>query len=389
MPANLPAEAKAKWNEVTLTKNPETRLQLMGEFLSLVPKHKGTEKMCSQVKRQMAQLREEIDQKKKQAKRRSAPSYFIEKAGAAQVALIGPTNAGRSSVMRAVTNSTVEVASWPFATRVPTPGMMPYEDVQLQLVEAPPLVEGSSEGRNDGFQVLSIARNADGLIIVVDLADDPVVNYLMVARELENSRILTSEPDGGVEITKRGFGSDIQFIWDGELVDCTPEDVVALLREYKIRSALLRVKGRVTIDIVEDAIYGNAVYRPTTVIANKADLVDSREVIEDLRRAASPLEVMVISALDAPGLQQALGDAIFRNLGIIRVYTKQPGKPASEEPIVDRVGLTVGGLAKIIHSDFYKRFRYAKLWGPSAKFDGERVGLDRLLSDGDTVQFHA
>ena len=389
MPANLPAEAKAKWNEVTLTKNPEIRLQLMGEFLSLVPKHKGTEKMCSQVKRQMAQLREEIDQKKKQAKRRSAPSYFIEKAGAAQVALIGPTNAGRSSVMRAVTNSTVEVASWPFATRVPTPGMMPYEDVQLQLVEAPPLVEGSSEGRNDGFQVLSIARNADGLIIVVDLADDPVVNYLMVARELENSRILTFEPDGEVEITKRGFGSDIQFIWDGELVDCTPEDVVALLKEYKIRSALLRVKGRVTIDIVEDAIYGNAVYRPTTVIANKADLVDSPEVIEDLRVAASPLDVMVISALDAPGLQQALGDAIFRNLGIIRVYTKQPGKPASKEPIVDRVGLTVGGLAKIIHSDFYKRFRYAKLWGPSAKFDGERVGLDRLLSDGDTVQFHA
>jgi len=389
LPANLPAEAKAKWNEVTLTKNPETRLQLMGEFLSLVPKHKGTEKMCSQVKRQMAQLREEIDQKKKQAKRRSAPSYFIEKAGAAQVALIGPTNAGRSSVMRAVTNSTVEVASWPFATRVPTPGMMPYEDVQLQLVEAPPLVEGSSEGRNDGFQVLSIARNADGLIIVVDLADDPVVNYLMVARELENSRILTFEPDGEVEITKRGFGSDIQFIWDGELVDCTPEDVVALLKEYKIRSALLRVKGRVTIDIVEDAIYGNAVYRPTTVIANKADLVDSPEVIEDLRVAASPLDVMVISALDAPGLQQALGDAIFRNLGIIRVYTKQPGKPASKEPIVDRVGLTVGGLAKIIHSDFYKRFRYAKLWGPSAKFDGERVGLDRLLSDGDTVQFHA
>ena len=389
MPANLPAEAKAKWHEVTQTKNLETRLKLMGEFLSLVPKHKGTEKMCSQVKRQMAQLREDIDKRKKQAKRRSAPSYFIEKAGAAQVALIGPTNAGRSSVMRAVTNSTVEVASWPFATRVPTPGMMPYEDVQLQLVEAPPIVEGSSAGRNDGFQVLSIARNADGLIIVVDLADDPVVNYLMIAKELDNSRILISVPDGEVEITRRGFGSDIQFIWDGELVDCTPEDVVALLREYKIRSALLRVKRRVTLDIVEDAIYGNAVYRPTTVIANKADLVDSPDVIDDLRKAASPLEVLVISAQNTPNLPQTLGDSLFKSLGIIRVYTKQPGKPASKEPIVDRKGLTVGGLAKIIHSDFYKRFRYAKIWGPSAKFDSERVGLDRLLSDGDTVQFHA
>ncbi len=113
------------------------------------------------------------------------------------------------------------------------------------------------------------------------------------------------------------------------------------------------------------------------------------EVIDDLRKAASPLEVLVISAQNTPNLAQTLGDTLFKSLGIIRVYTKQPGKPASKEPIVDRVGLTVGGLAKIIHSDFYKRFRYAKIWGPSAKFDSERVGLDRDLSDGDTVQFHA
>ncbi|MDP7207480.1 MAG: GTP-binding protein, partial [Candidatus Bathyarchaeota archaeon] len=108
MPANLPPNAKAKWNEVTLTKNPEVRLQLMGEFISLVPKHKGTEKMCSQVKRQMAQLREDIDEKKKAAKRRGGPSYFVEKAGAAQVAVVGQTNSGRSSLLRAVTNSSVE-----------------------------------------------------------------------------------------------------------------------------------------------------------------------------------------------------------------------------------------------------------------------------------------
>jgi 50S ribosomal subunit-associated GTPase HflX len=119
MPANLPPDAKAKWNEVTLTKNPETRLKLMGEFLSLVPKHKGTEKMCSQVKRQMAQIRDELEEKKKAAKRRGGPSYFVEKAGAAQIAVVGPTNAGRSSLLRAVTNSSVEPAPWPFSTRVP------------------------------------------------------------------------------------------------------------------------------------------------------------------------------------------------------------------------------------------------------------------------------
>ncbi len=148
MVTNLPPDAKSKWNEVTQTRNPETRLKLMGEFMSLVPKHKGTDKMCSQVKRQMAQLRDEIEEKKKAAKRRSAPSYFIEKAGAAQVAVVGPTNAGRSSLLKAVTNSSVEPAPWPFSTRVPTPGMLPYKDIQFQLVEVPPIVEGTSTSWN-------------------------------------------------------------------------------------------------------------------------------------------------------------------------------------------------------------------------------------------------
>jgi ribosome-interacting GTPase 1 len=388
MVTNLPQEAKAKWNEVTQTRNPEERLCLMGEFMSLVPKHKGTDRMCAQVKRQMAQLRQEIDDKKKAAKRRSAPSYFIEKAGAAQVAVVGPTNAGRSSLLRAVTNSQVEVAPWPFATRVPTPGMLPYEDIQFQLVEAPPVVEGSSEGRADGFQVLSLARNADGIIVVVDLADDPGGSLLAVLRELEASRILTVEPEGEVELTRRGHGSDIQFIWDGTLEGCTPDDVIKLLGEYKIRSALLRIRGRVTLNVVEDAIFGNAVYRPTLVVANKLDLT-VEGAVESVRASAGGLEVLALSMEGGEGLRELLGARLFELLGVVRVYTKQPGKNAAVEPIVARQGLTVGDLAKTIHSDFYKRFKYAKVWGPSAKFESERVGLDHVLADGDVVQLHA
>ena len=388
MVTNLPHEAKAKWNEVTQTRNPEERLRLMGEFMSLVPKHKGTDRMCARVKRQMAQLRKEIDDKKKAAKRRSAPSYFIEKAGAAQVAVVGLTNAGRSSLLRAVTNSQVEVAPWPFATRVPTPGMLPYKDIQFQLVEAPPVVEGSSAGRADGFQVLSLARNADGIIVVVDLADDPGGSLLAVLRELEASRILTVEPKGEVELTRRGHGSDIQFIWDGTLEGCTPDDVIKLLMEYKIRSALLRIRGKVTLDVVEDAIFGNAVYRPTLVVANKLDLA-VEGAVESVRVSAGGLEVLALSMEGGEGLRELLGSRLFELLGVVRVYTKQPGKNAAVEPIVARQGLTVGDLAKTIHSDFYKRFKYAKVWGPSAKFESERVGLDHVLADGDVVQLHA
>jgi hypothetical protein len=361
----------------------------MGEFLSLVPKHKGTDKMRGHVRRQMAQLREEIEEEKRRiARRRTGPSYFVEKAGAAQVAIIGPTNAGRSSLLRAVTNSQVEPAPWPFSTIIPTPGMLPYKDIQFQLVESPPIVEGSSEGRADGFQVLSVARNADGLIIVVDVAKDPGGDLLMVLQELENSRILTTPPEGEVEITRRGFGSDIQFIWDGYLEECTSEDVVSLLREYNIRSAIVRIRGKVTLDSVEDAIYGNAVYRPTLVLGNKLDLITDELDTEILIKTAGPLDVLVASAEKPEGLRDKLGERLFDLIGVLRVYTKQPGKQVAEAPIVSRRGLTVGELAKMIHSDFYERFKYARIWGPSAKFDNERVGLDHILQDGDIVQFH-
>ena len=388
MPTNLPAEAKAKWDEVTLTKNLEERLRLMGEFLSLVPKHKGTERMCSQVKRQMAQLRDEIYKKKKQAKTGGGPSPFVQKAGAAQIAVIGPTNVGRSSLLRAVTNAQVEVTPYPFGTKQPVPGMLPYEDIQFQLVEIPPIVDGSSEGRADGFQNLSSVRNADGIIMVVDLTDDPAGNLLMVQGELDASRILTSKPEGEANIQRRGVGRDIQFIWEGELVGCTKEEVVALLNEFKIRSALVRIRGSVTIDNVEDAIFGNAVYRPTLVVANKADLGPDSGTIEQLKMTDDSLEVLVISAEKTPNLATTIGSRLFKLLEIARIYTKEPGEEPAREPVVVRRGITVGELARIIHNDFYKNFKYARIWGPSAKFPNEKVGLDRVLEDGTVIQLY-
>ncbi len=387
MVTNLPPQAKEKWNEVTLTRNPEERLRLMGEFLSIVPKHKGTDRMVSQVKKQMATLREEIEKKKRMPKPGSAPTYFVPKAGAAQVAVVGPTNVGRSSLLRAVTNAQVEVTPYPYGTKTPVPGMLPYRDIQFQLVEVPALVEGSSEGRADGFMKLSMARNADGIIVVVDVRDDPAGNFLMIARELANSRILVAEPEGEVEIEKRA-GTQIQFLWEGELSGCSTEDVIALLGEYKIRSALVRVRGRATLETVEDAIFGNAVYRPTLVLANKSDLRPDPRAIEQLRMAAEPLEVVVASADHAPDLAATLGERLFRLLDITRVYTKEPGKEPARTPMVYRGPVTVGELARTIHNDFYRNFKYARVWGPAAKFPNEKVGLDRRLTDGTIVQLY-
>jgi len=144
----------------------------------------------------------------------------------------------------------------------------------------------------------------------------------------------------------------------------------------------------VTLDVVEDALFGNAVYRPTLIAANKDDVEGSHAALGPLREIAKPLEVVSISAPSTPNLAEMIGAKLFSLLNITRIYTKEPRKEPSQTPIVAQRGLTVGELAKMIHSDFYKRFRYARLWGPGAKFPGERVGLERLLTDGATVEIH-
>jgi ribosome-interacting GTPase 1 len=202
MPTNLPAEAKRKWAEVAATRNPSEKLRLMEEFLSLVPeeflslvpKHKGTAKLCAQVKKQMAVLRREIEERKHKKAGRGGPRFFIEKEGAAQVVVLGPTNVGKSSFLAALTNAKVEVSPAPYTTQEPVPGMLNFEDVQFQLVEAPALMEGAAEGKAWGLQTLALARNADGLILMVDLTQNPVEQLSMILGELEKTRILVSKP---------------------------------------------------------------------------------------------------------------------------------------------------------------------------------------------------
>jgi ribosome-interacting GTPase 1 len=388
MPANLPYEAKAKWLEVTLTKNPETKIQLMLEFLGLVPKHKGTEKLRAQVKSQISGLRDDIERKKK-TQTRSGPSYFIQKAGAAQISVIGPPNVGRSSLLKAVTNANVNITAYPFGTLTPQPGMLSYEDIQFQLIEVPPIINGSSQGKADGFQVLSVVRNSDAILLMVDLTNDPIGNLQIMQQELENTRILTIAPQGDVEIHKRGHGRNIQFVYEGELYGCTTDEVIALLNEFKIKSAIIRIKGRVTLETIEDAIFGNSVYRPTIVIANKADLNQDPTLFEKIKEKAAPLQVLLISAGKSNNLKYVLGKKLFNLLEITRVYTKEQGKEPAKEPIISHGITTVGELAKRIHNDFYENFKYAKIWGKSAKFPNEKVGLDRELGDGTIIQLYA
>jgi ribosome-interacting GTPase 1 len=391
MPTNLPPEAKDKWAEVEATNNPKLKLQKMQEFLSLVPQHKGTMKLRGQIKKKMAVLRKEIEERKQKrtGSRSGGPKFFIEKEGAAQVAVLGVTNVGKSCLLSALTNANVTVSPAPYSTREPTPAIMKFEDVQFQLVEAPALMEGSADGRAWGLQSLAIARNADGLILMVDLANDPVAQLRLALGELEKARVLVNKPRGRVDIDRRYMGAGLRIILMGKLLDSTMREVEALLRSYRIGDVLVKITGEVTLDEVEDAIFESTTYRPAVVIANKLDLPGAESGLRRLETFVSGrMPVVAVSCEKRLGLEK-LGGVLFGELGVIRVYTKEPGaREASHNPFTLRRGATVADLAKGIHKEFVEDFIFAKVWSERLVFSPQKVGLSFVLDDGDVVEIH-
>jgi ribosome-interacting GTPase 1 len=389
MPANLPPDARKKWAEVEATRNPRERIQRMEEFLSLVPKHKGTLKLRGQVKKQMAVLRREIEEKKRKKAGRSGPKLFLEKEGAAQIALLGLTGVGKSSLLAAVTNAKVEVSANPYTTREPVPGILVYEDIQFQIIEAPALMEGAADGRAWGLQTLGVARNSDGLIIMVDLSQDAVGQLSIVLGELERARILISRPKGRVEIEKKYMGVGLRIILVGRLVDCGMRDVEELLKSYRMSDAIVKISGEASLNDVEDAVFESTTYKPCVVVANKVDLPNAEDNLQSLRKyVRERMPIIAASCEKRIGLER-LGETLFKTFGIIRVYTKEPNqRERSKKPFTLKKGATVQDLAKSIHSDFRERFDFAKVWGKRLVFSPQKVGSTFVLEDGDTVEIH-
>ncbi len=389
MPANLPAEAKHKWREASQARRPQEKIEKLQEFLSLVPKHKGTENLRAQVKRKIAILRREIAEKKRKKTGVGGPKFFVEKEGDAQIVILGPTNIGRSTLLSLLTNAKVEISNYPYTTKEPTPGMFHYQDLQFQIVEAPALMEASAEGGAWGLQTLTSARNADGLLLMIDLSRDSVEQFSLISRELEKARILTRKPRAKVEIERKYMGAGLKIVMLGRLVDCNSKDVEQLLKSYGIRDATVKIQGEATIDDVEDAIFEGTVYRPAIIIANKADIPNAAKRIEQLKGLVpEEMKILPVSCKAKFGLEK-LGSEIFEMLDIIRVYTKEPNERfPSKKPFTIRKGSTILDLAKRIHSDFYKQFSYAKVWSKRLRFSPQKVGGAFTLEDGDTVEIH-
>ncbi len=388
MPANLPPEAKSKLAKYSEAKTIEEKIRALEEFLSSVPKHKGTENIRQWARRRLAELREELEIRRRK-RGGGGPKLFIEKAEAAQVVMLGPPNSGKSSLLAALTNAEPEVSPYPFTTQRPMPGMLNFEDIQFQLIDTPPLVLDRHESQVNS-RILGLARNADVLMLVVGLDEDkPNITLNRLASFLAERGILITKSRGLVRIQKTRNVYGIKVVGSGKLVGFTEDDLRRLLSEYRIYNAIVEIEGAVTLDDVEAAIFTSRVYKPTIVVLTKLDLPGAREKAEAIKaKAPSDIPVIPVSTETGEGLD-LIGPTIFRMAGIIRVYTKQPNKEPDPRPLIVPQGTTVIEAAERIHSRLARNFKYAKVWGPSAKYPGQRVGGDHVLQDKDILEIHA
>lgn len=381
MPTNLPAEAKEKLARYQMAKTLEEKIEALEEAISYIPKHKHTEKMLRQLKKRLAELRRELERKTSKTVGRK-DDFNVKKEGVAQVVILGMTNSGKSSLLKMLTNATPEVADYPMTTTKPIPGMMVYEDVEIQLVELPAILSMDFEETSIAYRSISFARNADLIVLLLDPLNDPFNQLKKMVEMLEEEDILLKRTNVQVTLERTDSGG-IRIVTFGSL-KCSFDDIVDLLQSIGIRNAVLKVVGDASIDDIEEQIIRGVVYKKGIAVLNKVDLV--KDVPRELEELVMELGIpfVKVSAKDCYGLDE-LKKVIFDSLCLIRVYTQKDGIIA-KKPIVVPAGTTVGQLAKMIHKELYEKFKFAKIWGTSVKIQGQRVGLMHVLNDKDIVE---
>jgi ribosome-interacting GTPase 1 len=349
MVTNLPAEAKAKWLKVMDAKTPEEKLQALQEFLKEVPKHKGTENLVYWAKRRMAELREEIEIRK--SKKSGGFSLFVEKEGAGQAILIGDILI-RSQIMRKLTNVKQEFSD------LPVPGMVRYEDVQIQLVNPPRTLPLS--------KTIGLIRNADEVIIAVNSKEE----LISIRNILEENSILLKKPKGKVIIERTRYGmAGIRIVNLGKLIDADEKTVRDYIESFGIKSAIVKIIGEVSIDDIEKSIFETVSYKPTIVVSQENIYVEDLPII-NLNEIEKLPKIM------------------FDMLEVIRIYTKEPGEEPTKDPLILKKGSTVLDVARKLHSSLAENFKYARVWGKSVRYQGQKVGPSHVLEDKDIIEIH-
>lgn len=327
MPANLTPEYLNAEEQYKKAKTPQEQLQCLEEMLATIPKHKGTEKLQADIKRRISKLRKGEGKKGKTR----IFSYHVEKQGAAQIVLVGPPNCGKTRFVNTVTNASFAIGDYPFTTRIMQPAMMPFENIQIQLVDLPAFHPDCYER-----WAMGLIRNADLALLMTNIGSDDLLDEL--------------------------------------------EDVLGILNQGKISMVTEHEKENLQSGICEIK---------TLMVANQLDRENAQERLEVLKEFyANRFKILPVSCLTGEGIEN-LKKTIFESLNIIRIYTRAPGQKIDfKNPFIMEAGKTIEDIAYHIHKDLASNMKYARIWG-KGYYDGQAVDRHHPLKDGDIIEIHA
>lgn len=384
MPANLTGEALAAKLAYEEASTLEERIEKLEKFLSLIPKHKSSERMVAHYRHRLTLLRQELEERR--AKRRVAtggPSFSLPKEGAGQVALVGLTGSGKSALLNRLTGARAKVGTYEFTTQLPEPGILKFGGTDIQIIEMPALFPGA-EDSTLGRQILGGTRNADLVALVIDLSKPPIQQMEFLIGLLERARIKLNKRPPPIRFTKTGSGG-VHMIGQNHFRGDSGS-VRQLLMMRRIHNCAIQFRGPSTLDDFIEVLDSNTRYAPAIVIATKGDAPDSSKHFEELNeRFRERFKVYAVSVDKDKGVGEA-ATGMFAALGVIRVYTRKATGETADKPLILRKDATVEDLAKRLHSDFLRGFRHAVIFRQVRSMKRKTVGLTFRLEDQDIVQ---
>lgn len=357
-----------------------SKIKELEDRISNTKYNKRTQAAIGQYKAQLARLKEKEETRGKSTA--GGQGWEVRKTGDGTVILVGFPSAGKSTLLNALTDAKSEIGSYAFTTLTCIPGVMQHKHAKIQLLDVPGIVKGAASGKGRGKEVLASMRSADVCIILLD-ATRPQEHDVIV-KEIYDTHIRLNQRKPDVKIVKTGKDG----IRIGATVRLTHLDhttIKAVLKEFKINNADIVLREDITVDQLIDCIEANKKYMPAITVLNKADLVSEEKLKQIMKKYKADI---AISAQQRTHIQE-LKELIFRKLNLIRIFLKEPTKPAdTDEPLIMFRDCTVKDVCTKLHKDFVSKFRFARLWGPSAKFDGQKIMTRHHLKDKDILEIH-
>jgi len=354
------------------------KIRAIEEEMKRTQIHKHTEHHVGLLKAKLAKLRAE--QERSQGSKQGGAGFELKKGGDCTAVLIGLPSVGKSTILNRLTNAKSKVAPYAFTTLTVVPGLLEYQGARIQILDLPGIISGAATGTGRGRRVLSVAKNADLILLVLDVFQPDQISVLR--KELYEMGIRLNTQPPNVAINKSSQGG-LGITTTCNLTHLAESTVRAILNTYKINHGNVIIREDITDDQLIDLVAGNRRYIPSITILNKTDLVSPKYVAEARKRMGEDL--VPISADRNVNLDE-LREAIYNRLRLIKVYLKpRNGSPDFEDPLIVTTGSTISDVCQKIHRKFAGEAKYALVSGTSVRFSPQRVGLDHVVQDRDIV----